>query len=55
MSLSKPVADLNTFGIYGRDFSKDGQEPSAASSSSLNHIFGLMASVLVINQWDGIL
>lgn len=33
MHLTAPSANIYTFGIYGRDFARDGQEPSERDES----------------------
>lgn len=47
MELTQATDDIYTFGIYGRDFAKDGDEPNGATSSVLiNSIMILMFTVL---------
>lgn len=51
MELTRPnEGDLYTFAIYGRDFFKDGQKASAATTVQLSSILGI-SLIAVIGLW----
>lgn len=47
IQLQRPTSSIYTFGIYGRDFAKDGQKPSAAIA--LKSMLGLTIALLSLN------
>lgn len=47
MQLMKSVSNIYTFGIYGRDFAKDGTEASSANSFALANVYTLA----IISLW----
>lgn len=47
MQLMKSVSNLYTFGIYGRDFAKDGMDASSATSFDLANFY----VILIISMW----
>ncbi|XP_058803521.1 vanin-like protein 1 [Phymastichus coffea] len=49
MALTKPVNNLQTFAIYGRDFSKDGTEITPNNSNILTISPVLLLAIIVVN------
>lgn len=46
--LKKPNSLLSSFGIYGRDFEKDGMEPSSSPNYMVNKVFIGLLVVLAV-------
>lgn len=53
IELSGPRSDVYTFGFYGRDFSKDGMEPSSAVDPSTFRVSVILVVVSACIYFGG--